>query len=398
MASGCNQNSNATPRHLQIFNPPLEPCGDFHLFPLLPDDIRWLVWQHSLSHERWIDINLNRLDYTNPPHRMRELANSEAYSVVLGHRWRISKLFRTTSESRRAALAFYRIQLPCWYESKDKIMSRVTLYVCPELDHFFLCGFSFVYFERFAHDLWACDPCHIGLVNLALPASFPSCFFKTSIKPNCEPSVLRQGLSRIERLTMMSDKGAKTLIRQSRYPIYQMNHVVPIRSAVQSFDRLPYDPRLHGEDLKQVFLGDIDSQGPFNRWLKLLSTSGVHHEHKVIYQFGICRGYKTGYSHREPVISNRQSAVEWVQHDTDEFRRWFETFHRSPELRGQIDHEIARVFEESPQPVVGFWLFPMESVFVPEDPKIHGTDASRAGLTTVDMSQHMPELCLANIY
>ncbi|KLP03719.1 uncharacterized protein Y057_1553 [Fusarium fujikuroi] len=261
MASGCNQNSSATPRHLQIFNPPLEPCGDFHLFARLPDDIRWLVWQHSLGHERRIDISLNRLDYTNPTHRMRELANSE-----------------------------------------------------------------------------------------------------------------------------------------DRYPVYQMNHVVPIRSAVQSFDRLPYDPRLLGEDLKQVFLGDIDPQAPFNRWLKLLSTSGVQHKHKVIYQFGICRGYKTGYSHKEPIISNRQSAVEWVQHDTDEFRRWFEIFHRSPELRGQIDHEITRVFEESPQPVVGFWSFPMESVFVPEDPKIHGTDTSRAGLTTVGMSQHMPELCLANIY
>ncbi|KAH7222379.1 hypothetical protein BKA60DRAFT_679897 [Fusarium oxysporum] len=95
------------PRHLKIFNPPLEPCGDFHLFARFPADIRWLVWQQALSHVRWIDITLDRFDYTYIPHLWQMLAKPEEYNIVLGHCWRISKLFRTTSESRRAALAFY---------------------------------------------------------------------------------------------------------------------------------------------------------------------------------------------------------------------------------------------------------------------------------------------------
>ncbi|KAF5611460.1 uncharacterized protein FSUBG_2293 [Fusarium subglutinans] len=360
-----------TPRHLQIFNPPLEPCGDFHLFARFPADIRWLVWQHSLSHERWIDITLDRFDYTDLAHEVRELANSEEYNIVLSHRWRTSKLFRTTTESRTAALAFYRVQLPCWYKSKEKVMSRGRLYVCPELDHFFFQGVSFEYFERFAHDVWAYDPHHIGLINIALSATFPSSCFERSIIPNYGPSLLRQGLSRIERLTMMNYGGSKRLSRQSRHPSYQMNHVVPIRSGVQSFDRLPYDPRLHGEDLKQVFLGDIYPQTSFNRWFKLLSTSMVRHDHKVIYQFGSCRGNKTGHGYRDPVIHDRKSAVEWIRQDTDELQQWVESLHQSPDLRGQVENEMARVFEESPHPVIGFWLFPMESVFIPEDPNIH---------------------------
>ncbi|EWG44957.1 hypothetical protein FVEG_15760 [Fusarium verticillioides 7600] len=392
-----------TPRHLHLLNPPLEPCGDFHLFARFPAEIRWLVWQHSLSHERWIDITLNRLDYTDLAHEVRELTNPEEYNVVLSHRWRTSKLFRTTSESRRAALAFYRVQLPCWYKSKDQVMSRGTLYVCPELDHFFLQSFSFDYFERLAHDLWAYDPRHIGLVNLALPARCPTFSFETSKILNGEPSVLRQGLSRIERLTMMNYRGSKKLWRplnpQSRRPFYQMNHIVPIRSGVQSFDRLPYDPRLHSEDLMRVFLGHFGPRKAFNRWFELLSTLGVEHEHKVIYQFGSCRGNKTGYGYKDsPVISDRRSAAEWVLQDTDELRKWFESFHQSPETRSQIDHQIVRVFEESPQPVIGFWLFPMESFLNSRDPDSHGTDASSSDSTTVDMSQHMPELCLANIY
>ncbi|KAH7168048.1 hypothetical protein DER46DRAFT_604644 [Fusarium sp. MPI-SDFR-AT-0072] len=279
-------------------------------------------------------------------------------------------------------------------------MSRGTLYVCPELDHLSLD--SLEYFERFAHDLWTCDPRHIGLVNLALRAKCPRYSIKTPIIQHNEVSVLRQGLSRIERLTMMNYRGSKKLwggLRPGSNPICRMNHVVPIRSGVQSFNRLPYDPRLHGEDLKRVFLGSWGPRHSFNHWFKLLSKLRVQHEHKVIYQFGSCRGATSGYGdHYFPTISDRESATEWLRYDNDELRERFERNNRLPDLKGQICHKITRLFEESPQPVVGFWLFPMESVLTPDDPNIHDTDTPPADPKIVNMSKNMPELCLGNIF
>ncbi|KAF5538370.1 hypothetical protein FMEXI_9468 [Fusarium mexicanum] len=397
MASSCNQNSNNTPHYLQIFNPPLELCGDFRLFARFPGDIRWLVWQHYLSHERWIDITLRPGSFTI---ERRDQANHQNYEIILDHRWKISKLFRTTSESRKAASAFYRVQLPCWYERKDKSMVNSTLYVCPELDTLMLN--SLEVFEGFAHDLWTYDPRRVGLVNLALRVGCPKYAIKSPIIQSSDVSVLREGLSRVERLTMMNQRGIKKPdwdLPPGPSNTWRSKQAVPIRGSIQSFNRLPCDPRLRDEHLRRVFLGYWDPRHSFNHWFKILSNLGVQHEHKVIYQFGSRRG--AWISHRDryfPTISDRKTAAEWVRRDNDELRKWFESFYQSPELECQIDHGITRLFEPSPQPVIGFWLFPMESVFTPDDFNLHDTETLSAHPKAVDMSQHMPELCLANIY
>ncbi|EWZ41034.1 hypothetical protein FOZG_06453 [Fusarium oxysporum Fo47] len=384
------------PRHLKIFNPPLEPCGDFHLFARFPADIRWLVWQQALSHERWIDITLDRFDYTYIPHLWQMLAKPEEYNIVLGHCWRISKLFRTTSESRRAALAFYRVQLPCWYERKDKTRSRGTLYVCPELDTLNLR--SLEAFGCFSRDIWAHDPRHVGLVNVSL---------RTVLKPRYlhihDESTLKQGLSRIERLTFMNYEGARNLrgsFRRGCEYTCRSNHTVPIRGDIQGFKRLPYDPRLHDEDLRRVELG-VNPRTMFKRWFELLEGLGVQHRHKVIYQFGssrkrLCRWY--WYPSVDSDIHDRDSASEWLQGEHEQLKEYFDGGNKLGGRKVDWDHEIASIFETSPQPVIGFWLFPMESVFTPADLNDTHIHTGSIGPRTVDMSQYMPELCLANIF
>ncbi|KAF5627876.1 hypothetical protein F25303_10628 [Fusarium sp. NRRL 25303] len=310
MASGCNQNSNATPHYSQIFNPPLEPCGNFHLFARFPDDIRWLVWQHFLSHERWIDITLRRGSFSSS--ERREQTYHQNYEIILDHRWKISKLFRTTPDSRKAALAFYRVQLPCWYQRKDKSMVNSTLYVCPELDTLMLN--SLEVFESFAHDIWTCDSHRVGLVNLALRVGLPRRFMSSPIIQNNDVSVLRQCLFRMERLIMMSQRGTKTVWRDlpsGPNHTWRSNQVMPIRSGIQSLKRLPYDPRLCDEHLKRVFRGDWNPRHSFNHWFKLLSNLQVQHKHKIIYQFGSSRGPWITYQERHfPTISDRNTAAE----------------------------------------------------------------------------------------
>jgi hypothetical protein len=280
MASGCNMKSNATPRYLQIFNPPLEPCGDFHLFARFPDDIRWLVWQHFLSHERWIDITLKPGSFTN---ERREQTNHQNYEIILGHRWKISKLFRTTSESRKAALAFYRVQLPCWYKRKDKSMVNGTLYVCPELDTLMLNCLEV--FENFAHDLWACDPRCVGLVNLALRVKGPSHDFKTPSTTGRDTSRLKETLLRIEHLTVMNTHCVRgwggEFAKRSTVPVFQMNRTVPIRGHSFGFHRLSCDPRLDDGNFKQLYLGNMDPVRRSHRWFRLLLSVRVKHNHEV---------------------------------------------------------------------------------------------------------------------
>ncbi|KAM5519270.1 pectinesterase precursor [Fusarium oxysporum f. sp. phaseoli] len=339
------------PRHLKIFNPPLEPCGDFHLFARFPADIRWLVWQQALSHERWIDITLDRFDYTYIPHLWQMLAKPEEYNIVLGHCWRISKLFRTTSESRRAALAFYRVQLPCWYERKDKTRSRGTLYVCPELDT-------------------------LNLRSLALGA-----FLVTF------------GLM----ILVMNLRGS---FRRGCEYTCRSNHTVPIRGDIQGFKRLPYDPRLHDEDLRRVELG-VNPRTMFKRWFELLEGLGVQHRHKVIYQFGssrkrLCRWYWCPSVDSD--IHDRDSASEWLQGEHEQLKQDFDGGNKLGGRKVDWDHEIASIFETSPQPVIGFWLFPMESVFTPADLNGIHIHTGSIGPRAVDMSQYMPELCLADIF
>ncbi|KAF5234529.1 hypothetical protein FANTH_12114 [Fusarium anthophilum] len=390
MASGCNQNSNDTPHYLRIFKPPLEPCGDFHLFARFPGEIRWLVWQHYLSHERWINITLRSCSFTS---ERREQTSHQNYEIILDHRWKISKLFRTTSESRKAALAFYRVQLPCWYERKDKSMVNSTLHVCPELDTLMLN--SLRAFENFAHDLWTYDSRRVGLVNLALRVWHPRHIMKLPIIQNNGVSVLRQCLSRIEQLIMMSERGTKKVWRDlpsGPNNTWRSNQAIPIRSCIQSFNRLPFDPRLRDEHLKRVYRGDWNPRHSFNHWFKILSNLQVQHKHKVIYQFGSCRGAWISYQEKSfPTISDRETAGEWLRRDFGELRKWCESFDQSGD-------ELTRLFEPSPRPVVGFWLFPMESVFTPDDLNLDDTIIVLPHPKTVDMSQHMPELCLAHIY
>jgi hypothetical protein len=394
MASGCNQNSNATPNYLQIFNPPPEPCGDFHQFARFPADIRWLVWQHHLSHERWIDITVRLGSFTSEP---REQTNHQNYEVVLDHHWKISKLFRTTSESRNAALAFYRVQLPCWYNRKDKGMVNGTLYVCPELDTLMLNCLEV--FENLAHDIWACDARCVGLVNLALRVRGPSRDFNTPSTTGRDTSRLKETLLRIERFTLMNTFCIRRwyggFARRSTVPVFQMNHAVPIRGHSLGFHRLSCDPRLNGENFKQIFLGDLDPVRRFHRWFRLLLSVGVKHNHEVDYRFGSCRRSAA------PRITDRESATESVSQTHEDFLTWLEA--ETEEPRGLIAKEAAEHLEQTPQPAIGFWLFPLR-IFKHlslADPSRDYPIPHDEGGGTVKVSSPLElgvELCLANIY
>ncbi|KAI8668625.1 2EXR domain-containing protein [Fusarium keratoplasticum] len=93
--------------HLKIFNPVPHPAATFSLFPRLPIDIRYLIWEKVLSHERLLRIFLKSVaknekkSTTNIGNTRHRLHNpNREYRIILRERQAISKLFHVTSESR----------------------------------------------------------------------------------------------------------------------------------------------------------------------------------------------------------------------------------------------------------------------------------------------------------
>ncbi|KAJ4214075.1 hypothetical protein NW759_010601 [Fusarium solani] len=126
--------------HFQIFNPVPQPVATFSLFPRLPTDIRYLVLEKALSHERLLRIAVQAVareekkPTTNSAKTRRHLYKpGRGYHIILKERQAISKLFCVISESRQAALSFYRVHLPCQYDWGGKIEENGTLYFLHEV-------------------------------------------------------------------------------------------------------------------------------------------------------------------------------------------------------------------------------------------------------------------------
>lgn len=120
-----NMASQSSP-HLQIINTVPNGTGVFPQFTRLPLELRSMVWEQSLCRERLIRVELRPGSspehlYEDQERTVRKQAEaslqlSESFLIVLRNRHEISKLLRVCSESRQAALRFYRVQVPCYYK------------------------------------------------------------------------------------------------------------------------------------------------------------------------------------------------------------------------------------------------------------------------------------------
>ncbi len=176
----------ATSQHLQIINPSY--CGGedvlFSLFPKLPTELRLRIWRLSVERHRLIEVEVEALpdsgdDAHRPPYSttnaLNKLISSRNYAVtVQGFRLH-SKLLRVNSESRKEALRFYRVHIPCYLRASRRVERSIksTLYFNPEYDFIQLeaGGPVETTFVDFLHDIRAYDPRDAGLVNLAIDSN-----------------------------------------------------------------------------------------------------------------------------------------------------------------------------------------------------------------------------------
>jgi hypothetical protein len=398
----------ASQRYLQIFNPIPDQCPDFHQFARFPPEVRWLIWEQALSHERWINIHVKsaKRDKTTTPWRRG------MYEIIVACKgWKISKLFRITRESRRVALSFYRVKLPCWatwdaYLNRQEEM-RIILYICPELDTFQIV--TMAHFEYFAHDVWAHDPLHVGLVNLAMSCERHRLYVGLSLRSR-NKNLLKQTLLRVERFAVLNTTSPERWLgdkpqrrwpgNQSRDPTSLLSSPVyracPIDGGILSFERLPYDPRLSEEHLKQVYTGPGDPRMQFHAWFRLLRLLEIKHNHKVDYRYGLCRSKSSSNGRQD-----RDAATEWIRKDEKSIQSSLQELCAANDL--DYPSPADQGLEQAPQQAIGFWLFSLESIEPLADTNVmfkqYSSDRQLDRYFDcnrfLDMTKHKPELCLS---
>ncbi|KAF5687753.1 hypothetical protein FCIRC_2192 [Fusarium circinatum] len=191
----------------------------FHLFPRLPTELRIMIWEQSLTCERYIKVELCIIDEKTGkmrrggviPGKVRRLTGP--YRIIFHHPPKPSALYSTSIESRASAKRFYRIVLPCFYfmESptikdllhlseqnsernqqgivlghappdgpsyspfiyltKSEALIPGTLCFNPELDTVEIKGWPLL--ANFAHDAWSHDPRFV--IFLGMPVQKNSC-------------------------------------------------------------------------------------------------------------------------------------------------------------------------------------------------------------------------------
>lgn len=116
--------------HLRIFNcspTTHDERSDFHLFPLLPKELRLKIWRHTLQRRRIIHLRLNNQRGQTPSEageNPESTSNGERYFTVVDGSKILSKLLRVSRESREEALMFCRVHLPCRFTGGGTGMSR----------------------------------------------------------------------------------------------------------------------------------------------------------------------------------------------------------------------------------------------------------------------------------
>ncbi|KAF4472622.1 hypothetical protein FALBO_489 [Fusarium albosuccineum] len=307
-----------------------EMTDTFPQFPRLPREIRLMIWELSLHRKRILHVDLDFLRPAPEPWK---------WAPILWQQNMISKFFLVNSESRYAALCFYRVHFPCEYRYNGRAEKNATFYFNPELDIIEITGWKM--FAEFAHSLWVNDPRHVGLINLML-TSYDS--FNGINQDHTNIPLLRQMLSRLQRVIF----GCSFLTLEGEWD--GSKHIRPRHcDSIPDFDASTYDFRS-----MQAHLRDIDLcrdlrhvryvEWDIERWLAILSRWQVqYHDHEVDYRLMFSRQGK----HDEPGTGDRSGRSRWV--DFSEWVNWEQT--EQSNIHQQLRPRLA----------LGFWLIPMEA-------------------------------------
>jgi hypothetical protein len=404
--------------HLPIFNANRTIDNNelkFHLFPLLPKELRLKIWQHSLQRQRIIKVCLLAEKLFHPEQTTTQETESttpdrktERHRAFVNGWQALSKLMRVNCEAREAALEFYRVHLPCRLSYKETAIENLPpngiLYFNPEYDFLHINPIPWsedTVLDFFYHLKTTYDPKHVGLLNLAVSANDGMSVEILEREPSYVDPIIRTAF--VETLTQLREvffMSGQVVGRQYDKPIFWptqptepfFNRSLPLRGLAPTFERLHRDPRPIGQDLRRMFL-ESDPRRIIHFWKQLLRNFGVvASQTEYRYCFGLIQNGQGIFDH--------QSAERWVQNEEDQWTAAHPA-HPDPDQVVENKNFISWAcdliwgekktgnLEEVVQPAIGFWLFPVEMLDVVD---------SKQGLhDLVDISAHWPELALSSL-
>ncbi|SPJ74102.1 uncharacterized protein FTOL_03832 [Fusarium torulosum] len=402
--------------HLELFT--LEPTptdtnqlSSFTLFSKLPYEIRIAIWKSSLHVQRIIKIHVhwymqyvaNRAYNGLPVPPMERGKDDPAYYPVVQGYQVLSKLLRVTRESREAALAFYRVQVPCWLThglSKSDLWVPGELYYNPEYDFLhlqqnnvdiieFMCKLKNIY-----------DPRRIGLRNLALCGSLlggRAQGLHTIDPSTISPESLRtfqQIINGLEEVWFVSIQrvGRQLIGYETGWPsIYKtfFERSVPITAMPPRFDRVGPDPRAIGNDLSHLHL--LNPTYLYNSWRRVIERfeiepSGI--QHQFLFTFGPSRDQ----------IYNSRDASNWLQKEDDIWTGKhkgdgpFSSLNLTKTPASETPAFKDENLELAVRPVIGFWIFPVDAF----SDEYYSTTPDNE-IKEVDVKGHWPDLAILRL-
>ncbi|VUC36979.1 unnamed protein product [Clonostachys rosea] len=435
------------PEPLQLFNPVLEhdPEQSFPQFSKLPLEIRLKIFKLSLLRERffqlWLERDDQRVSAKDPITRNTYIVNVQGRNIH-------SKLLRVNRDARHAALAFYRVHIPCRHEWCSVPGSTGFLYVNPERD---IIRIGFLPPRRgqtilppdsrkpsivdFLLDTKRRDPRRTGLEQIALPVDPARQLLPEGMEvndPACRELVARAFsnvkhiffvcLEQNERVCLPLDPTAMPMAP------WQFSRSRPLLGSNSGYTRLPRDPRPISADLKYIFPGCIRPIQAVYEWFRLLADwgcrlqdEGVEH-HFLVSQFSnrannydgtfttlmipfqdergtgrICRPIFQTATGSTGII-NRATATKFASSKIGLRLASQPTFQAMvSRIADTTNLEYANNTERLPKLAIGFWVFPLEALGDLPELGVSQNVPQQSQSRVIDMSDFPPELYLADL-
>lgn len=255
-------------------------------------------------------------------------------------------------------------------------------------------------FADFLHDLITNDPLQVGLANLAMTSndSYRLESIEVSRLSLARHMSLKRCLANLRQLWFLSMESAGRMFKGPRSGIpaltrFEMHRSRPILASIPTFERFPRDPRRISQDLQHVFVGTSDPRRMIYHSHKLLERLGLASQVNsgIQYRFMICcsNGGSGGLSR----IVDQETAADWLQEEDQRWAGW-----KEKGIQRGHTVETPEQLEKAPQPAIGFWLFPIESLGkLPTHDVDDFRDSFWKGKRVLNMSRYPPELCLTVI-
>ena len=386
----------------------------FHYFVLLPIELRMKIWRCALRRWRFIPVYLTRREEqtsTQSEGITESSVRRERFCANLKGCQVFSKFLRVNTESRDAALKFYRVHLPCTFLWEGTTRPG-TLHLNPEHD-FLQINYQSPVKDTLVDFLYhlktTFDPRHVGLLNLAVDHNAICGYDLHALEPSDLESEVKtafvETLTKLQEVFFVSiEKAGRSIIGPlSGLPTSEtlFDRGVPIMATPPTFERLLRDPRSISQDLEKVFTGTPDLRLMRQTWLRLLKNWGISTSRSE-YRFLI--SFKPSLVGTQ--ISDRSSATRWLQQEDD---TWRNPVAHDPEVafgikkfQGPTDTFREKVenedLEKAVRPAFGFWLFPVDALGPLQEKGV----AEKQGFTFVpkrmlDMTRSWPELGLLSL-